>query len=155
MKSPFKGRHFSSEIILFCVRWYLKSALSYQELSDMLYERGIDVNKSTIWRWIQRYAPELKKRVFQKIKQIQTWHHIDETPIKIKGKWKYLYRAVDHDGNTIDFMLSDHKNLPEAKRFLMQLLSRYHVKKSPKYIVTDKNPAYPSAGVVKICLFEL
>ena len=68
MKFPFKGRHFSSEIILFCVRWYLKSALSYQELSDMLYERGIDVNKSTIWRWIQRYAPELKKRVFKKIK---------------------------------------------------------------------------------------
>ena len=56
-----------------------------------------------------------------------------------------MYRAVDHDGNTIDFMLSNHKNLPEAKRFLMQLLSRSHVKKSPKYIVTDKNPAYPSA----------
>ena len=145
MKSPFKGQHFSGEIILFCVRWYCQTALSYQQLSDMLHERGVEVNKTTIWRWIQKYAPELKKRVMNKVKFVGHWHHIDETVIKVKGEQKYLYRAIDRSGNTIDFMLSHHKSACSARRFFVSMLNKPHVRKSPKYIITDKNLSFPAA----------
>tara|TARA_B100000614_G_scaffold241208_1_gene242162 strand:- start:87 stop:389 length:303 start_codon:yes stop_codon:yes gene_type:complete len=98
------------EVILQCMRWYLKYPLSYRQLSEMMSERGVEVNHTTIYRWIQRYAPEFEKKLRWYSSPIGFSWRIDETYIKVKGEWKYLYRAIDKNGDTIDFMLS-HKIL--------------------------------------------
>ena len=140
--SPFKWRHYEPEIILLCVRWYLRYPLSYRQISEMMKERGIEVNHSTIYRWVQKYAPELEKRVKPYLSPIGKSWRVDETYIKIKGKWKYLYRAIDSDGNTIDFMLSATRNRSAAYRFFKKILKKEN---SPQVINTDKNAAYPLA----------
>jgi transposase-like protein len=144
MKNPFKGRHFTSEIILFCLRWYLQSPLSYQQVADLVIERGLNVNKSTVWRWIQCYAPKLKHKLKKYLKCSTTVHHYDETYMKVRGKLRYLYRAVDSNGNTLDFVLSVKKDKSSAIQFLRRVLSQNHVTR-PGTIVTDKNPSYSAA----------
>ena len=91
--NPFKWRHFESEIILLCVRWYLRYSLSYRDLEEMMQERGLSVDHTTIYRWVQRYAPELDKRCRAHLKPTNDSYRVDETYIKIKGQWKYLYRT--------------------------------------------------------------
>jgi transposase, IS6 family len=103
MKNDFKWRHFQGEIILWAVRWYCKYGISYRELEEMMSERGINVDHSTIYRWVQHNAPELHKRMKCYFRAYNDSWRVDETYIKIKGEWKYLYRAVDSRGNTIDF----------------------------------------------------
>ena len=100
----FKWRHFESEIILLGVRWYLRYSLSYRDLEEMMLERGITVDHTTIYRWVQRYGPELDKRCRPSLRATNDSWRVDETYIKVKGHWKYLYRAVDSKGNTLDFM---------------------------------------------------
>ena len=92
---PFKWRHFEAEIILLCVRWYLRYALSYREMEEMMWERGLRVDHTTIYHWVQRYAPELEKRCRPHLKACTASWKVDETYIKIKKAWMYLYRAVD------------------------------------------------------------
>jgi len=113
---PFKWRHFQSEIILLTVRWYLRYGLSYRDLEEMMLERGSQVDHTTIYRWVQVYSPELDKRCRRYLKPTNDSWRVDETYIKIKGVWKYLYRAVDSQGNTLDFMLSAKRDakLPNA-----------------------------------------
>jgi len=140
----FKWRHYEPEIILCCVRWYLRYSLSYRDLMEMMQERGLEIIHTTIYRWIQHYAPELEKRVKPFLKTPNGSWRIDETYIKIKGKWHYLYRAVDKFGNTIDFYLSKTRNAKAAKRFLVKALNAKH-NEDPYVITVDKNPAYPTA----------
>ena len=102
----FKWRHYESEIILLCVRWYLRYSLSYRDLEEMMNERGLSVDHTTIYRWVQAYAPELERRIRPHLRLTNDSYRVDETYIKVKGAWKYLYRAVDSTGQTIDFMLS-------------------------------------------------
>ena len=97
---PFKGRHSESHIILLCVRWYPRYSLSYRDLKEMMAERGLKIDHTTIYRWVQRYAPELEKRCKPHLKPTNDSWRVDETYIKVKGEWKYLYRAVDSAGNT-------------------------------------------------------
>lgn len=113
-------------------------------LEEMMSERGITVDHTTVYRWVQHYAPELKNRCdWYKRRYASRWH-LDETYIKVKGEWKYLYRAIDEQGNTIDFYLSQRRNAIAAKRFLKKL-----IKSNPtcdvSLINTDKNPAYNQA----------
>ena len=103
--SPFKWRQFEGEIILMCVRWYLRYALSYRDLKEIMGERGLAIDHTTIFRWVQRYTPELEKRCRPCLKPTNDSYRVDETYIKVKRKWKYLYRAVDSEGNTLDFLL--------------------------------------------------
>ena len=106
--NPFKGRHFQRDIILWAVRWYCKYGISYRELQEMLAERGVNVDHSTIYRWVQRYAPEMEKRLrwyWRNPSDLCPWH-MDETYVKVNGRWAYLYRAVDSRGRTVDFYLS-------------------------------------------------
>lgn len=100
----FKWRHFLPEMILLNVRWYCRYAF-YRDLEEMM-ARGMEVDHSTINRWVLKYAPELDKRIRSHLKQTNNSWRVDETYIKAKGAWKYLYRAVDSDGNTLDFLLS-------------------------------------------------
>jgi len=110
----------------------------------MVNERGLEVNHSTIFRWVQRYAPELDKRIRPHLKPTNDSWRVDETYIKVKGKDRYLYRAVDSDGNTLDFLLTAKRNAEAAKRFLCKALSAVHAHE-PRVINVDKNAAYPKA----------
>jgi len=142
--SLFKRRRFPVEIILLCVRWYCKYGISYRDLAEMMQERGIAVDPSTIFRWVQRYAPELEKRVRRHQGHRSGSWRVDETYVRVSDKWKYLSRAVDKHGQLIDFMLSDRRNTRAAYRFLrraVKTMSDY----PPESITTDKLASYPKA----------
>ncbi len=143
-KQPFKWRHFQSDIILLCVRWYLRYPLSYRHLEEMMLERGLTVDHSTIYRWVQYYAAELDKRCRPYLRPTNDSWRVDETYIEVKGKWKYLYRAVDSLGNTLDFMLSAKRDARAAGRFFRKVLNAEH-NQTPRVINVDKNAAYPPA----------
>jgi transposase-like protein len=140
----FKWRHYESEIILLCVRWYLRYSLSYRDLEEMMNERGLSVDHTTIYRWVQAYAPELEKRIRPHLRPTNDSYRVDETYIKVKGAWKYLYRAVDSTGQTVDFMLSAKRDARAAKRFFRKMLKAAK-HQSPRVINVDWNKAYPLA----------
>src|SRR5665811_755660 len=142
--NSFKWKHYAGDIILLNVRWYLKYSLSYRNLEEMMAERGITVDHTTIMRWVHQYSPEIEKKVRRYLRPTNDSWRMDETYIKVKGEYKYLYRAVDSNGNTIDFMLSAKRNKEAAKRFLKKALGSKH-NQIPGAITVDKNPAYPSA----------
>ena len=141
---PFKWRHFEAEIILLCIRWYLRYALSYRDLEEMMWERGLRVDHTTIYRWVQRYAPELEKRCQPHLKGTTDSWRVDETYVKMKGVWMYLYRAMDSHGNTLEFLLSATRDAQAAKRFFAKALGASHTV-TPRVITVDKNAAYPKA----------
>ena len=140
----FKWKHFSDEIILWTVRWYCQFALTYRDLVMMMAERGLSACHTTIMRWVHQYAPEFKKRLKKFLKLSNDSYRVDETYIKVKGVWHYLYRAIDSDGNTLDWMLSETRNKKAAEKFFKQVLSNDHCS-SPRVIGVDKNAAYPLA----------
>jgi len=144
LSNSFKWKHFAGEIILLNVRWYLKYALSYKNLEEIMAERGIIVDHTTIMRWVHEYSPEIEKKIRRQLRPTNDSWRVDETYIKIKGKWKYFYRAVDSNGDTIDFMLSAKRNKKAANRFFKKALSSNH-NQIPRVITVDKNPAYPPA----------
>jgi IS6 family transposase len=133
----FKFKQYESEIILLTVRWYLKYSLSYRNLAEMMGERGLHMAHTTIMRWIHQFGPELDKRIRPYLKPTNDSFRTDETYIKVKGEWKYLYRAVDSRGNTIDFMLSENRDAPAAKRFFEKALTSPH-NQLPRVINVDK-----------------
>jgi transposase-like protein len=143
-KQPFKWKHFEGGIILWLVRWYCRYALSYKDLKEMAAERGLFVERSTIFRWVQEYAPEINKRMKPHLKMTCDSWKLDETYVKIKGKWHYLYRAIDKQGNTLDWMLSNQRNKKAAKRFFKKLLGNKHTV-DPRVINVDKSPTFPPA----------
>ena len=145
VQQSFQRLHYPVEIILLCLRWYLAYGLSLRNLEEMMLERGIGVDHSTIHRWVLRLSPLLVK-VSKKHRTIYgggTWY-ADETYIKIKGKWTYLYRAVNANGDTLDFMLSRHRNQKAALKFFRQNL---HQNGSPHTINIDKSKANTAALV--------
>src|SRR5258708_2680632 len=95
----FKGRHFEAEVIVLCVRWYLRFGLSFRNLEELMVERNVTVDHVTIWRWVQRYAPELDRRCRSELRMTNRSWRADETYLRIAGKWTYLYRAVDSSGD--------------------------------------------------------
>jgi transposase, IS6 family len=105
----FKWRQFEPEFILLAVGWYLRFSLSYRDVEELLAERGLHADHVTVWRWVQRYAPEIERRLRPRLRPTNDSWRADETYIRVKGKWVYLYRAVDSGGATIDFLLSAHQ----------------------------------------------
>jgi len=142
--TSFKWRHFEAEIILLCVRWYLKYSLSYRDLEEMMQERSLYVDHTTIYRWVQHSAPELEKRSRAHLKVTTDSWRVDETYVKVKKVWMYLYRAVDSQGNTLEFLLSSTRDATAAKQFFQKMLGAAHTV-SPRVITVDKNAAYPKA----------
>ncbi len=143
-QNPFKWRHDEADIILLCVRWYLRYSLSYRDLEEMMRERGLHVDHTTIYRWVQRYAPELEKRCKPHLNTTTDSWRVDETYVKVKKVWMYLYRAVDSQGNTLEFLLSATRDSEAAKRFFAKTLAAPHTT-TPRVIAVDKNAAYPKA----------
>lgn len=143
-KQPFKWKHYQGEVILLCVRWYLKYALSYRNLEEIMCERGLSVDHTTIYRWVMIYAPLIEKKSRKYLKSTNDSWRVDETYIKVKGKWKYLYRAVDSNGQTLDFMLSAKRDKKAAKKFLIKVFKGRQDKQA-RVINVDKSPTYPTA----------
>jgi len=139
----FKGHRFEKDIILTCVRWYLAYPLSYRNLEEMMEERGIGVDHSNICRWVQKFTPQLEAafRKGRKRPVGKSWR-MDETYIKIKGQWKYLYRAVDKEGQTIDFLLTAGRDKKAALRFLRKATRQHGL---PDKAAIDKSGANTAA----------
>ncbi|AXY11233.1 IS6 family transposase (plasmid) [Bacillus thuringiensis LM1212] len=143
-ENMFKWKHYQPDIILLTIRWYLRYNLSFRDLVEMMEERGLSLAHTTIMRWVHQYGPDLKKRIRKRLKPTNDSWRVDETYLKIKGKKMYLYRAVDSEGNTIDFYLSQRRNAKAAKRFLKKALTSCHATK-PRTITADGDKAYPVA----------
>jgi putative transposase len=121
----FKGRHFDQSVILLCVRWYLAYGLSLRDLREMMAERGISIDHSTIHRWVIHFSPLLLERFNLRKRAVTGKWHLDETYIKVRGRWMYLYRAIDNNGDTVEFHFSEDRDLPAAKRFFRKALERH------------------------------
>jgi transposase-like protein len=141
----FRGRHFADEIIVLCVRWYLRFSLSYRDLEELMAERNLTVDHTTVWRWVQRYAPELNRRVRRELKPMGTSWRADETYIRVAGRWMYLYRAIDSAGATIDFYLSRTRDLAAATAFFRKCLHGAHHPR-PRVINVDGHASYRGAA---------
>jgi len=113
----FKWRHFEPAVITCAVSWYLRFSLSYRNVEELLTERGLGADHTTVWRWVQRYAPILDQRCRRELKPTNGSWRVDETYVRVKGKWMYLFRAVDSAGATVDFLLGAHRDADAAKRF--------------------------------------
>ena len=130
----FKGRHFDRSVILLCVRWYLAYNLSLRDLEEMMAERGITLDHTTIHRWVVRFSPLLLERFNRRKRAVTGKWHVDESYIKVRGRWMYSYRAIDNVGDTVEFYFSEQRDLPAAKRFFRTALARHG---RPERVVID------------------
>ena len=140
----FKGRHFDQEIVVLCVRWYLSFKLSFRDLVAMMSERGIIMAHTTILRWVQHYTPEFEKRWRRFARSVGGSWRMDETYVRVKGEWVYLYRAVDKAGKTVDFYMSPKRDVNAAKTFLRKAMKGQRV---PTKITLDAYAASHRAVV--------
>jgi putative transposase len=130
----FKGVHFVKDIILTCVRWYVAYPLSYRQVEELMEECGVELDHATIHRWVLKYSPQLEEKFHPRKRPVGRRWRMDETYIRVKGEWRYLYRAVDKTGQTIDFLLTEHRDTEAALRFLRQAIGRHGV---PETITID------------------
>ena len=137
-----KGCHFPKCIVLQAVYWYLRYALSYRDIEELMQERGVDVDHATLQRWVVKYTPMVEAKFRMKKRTVGRSWRMDETYIKIKGTWHYLYRAVDREGNTIDFLLTKKRDTKAAKRFLIKAIGSNGL---PEKITIDKSGANKAA----------
>jgi putative transposase len=138
----FKGSQFEREIILWGVRWYVAYPISYRQLEEMMGERGVTVDHSTLNRWVIKYAPEFEKQFRRRQRPVGRSWRVDETYVKIKGQWAYLYRAVDKEGHTIDFLLTPTCDRDAAETFLRKAIRTQGL---PEKITIDKSGATTAA----------
>jgi putative transposase len=138
MAIDFKGVHYPKSVILYAVFFYVRYAVSYRDLEEILAERGVTVDHTTLNRWVVKFAPLIAAQAQARKRPTANSWRVDETYIKVKGKWTYLYRAVDRDGQTLDFMLSDRRDLAAARRFFRRAIAANGV---PDRVVIDKSGA--------------
>ena len=143
-KDDFKGRHFEAGLIVQAVSWYLRYPLSYRDIEELLLERGLAVDHSTVNRWVLAYAPLIERRLRPFRKPHCGSVRVDETYVRIRGEWRYLYRAIDKHGEAVDFLLTAKRDLDAAKRFFRKMLKDGPLL-SPDRIGTDGAGTYPGA----------
>jgi transposase-like protein len=129
--NPFPWRHYEGAIILLCVRWYLRYSLSYRDLEEIMVERGLRLDHSTICRGVQRYAPQWEQHVRAPLRPTNDSWRVDETYIKVRGEWMYLYRALDSAGNTLEFVFSPFRHAQAAEYFFRKALGGVHTVMPP------------------------
>jgi transposase-like protein len=134
----FKGRHFNHLLIIQAVRWYITYKLSFRDICSLMAERGVTLVHTTVMRWVQHYVPVFEKRWKKYARTVGSSWRVDETYIKVKGKWHYLYRAVDKQGRTVDFLLSNNRDKAAASRFFKKALG---TNEAPEKITLDGNQA--------------
>ena len=142
MAVSFKGAHFPPAVILMGVRWYLAYPLSTRHVEELMEERGVKVDHSTINRWVVKYSPQLEQEFHRRKRPDWVSWRMDETYIKVKGEWKYLYRAVDKYGKTIDFVLTEKRDSKAALKFLKKAICRNGL---PEKITIDGSDANAAA----------
>ena len=142
MAVSFKGAHFPQDIILMGVRWYVAYPLSYRHVEELMEERGVSVDHATINRWVVKYSPQLEAAFHRCKRPVWISWRMDETYIRVKGEWRYLYRAVDKTGQTSDFLLTEHRDTEAALRFLKKAIRRHGV---PEKITIDGSEANEAA----------
>src|ERR671918_1881422 len=142
MAVSFKGAHFPEEIILTGVRWYVAYPLSTRHVEELMLERGVHVDHSTINRWVVKYSPQLEEAFHCRKRPVWVSWRMDETYLRVKGQWSYLYRAVDKTGQTIDFLLTEQRDERAAKRFLTKAIRRHGV---PDKVTIDGSEANAAA----------
>ena len=140
-RSAFAGYRFPPEVITLAVRWYLRFGLSYRDVEELLAERGIEVDHVTVYRWVQRFAPEFAEAARARQHVVGDRWHVDETYLKVKGTWRYLFRAIDQFGQVIDGYLSHRRDAKAARRFLERAIGRTRI--SPVEVTTDRYRVYP------------
>ncbi len=139
-----RGYRFPTEVILWAVRWYLQFPISSRDLERMLADRGVPVDHVTLYRWVQRFAPELERRLRRHLRPCRGPWHVDATSVRVGGQWRYLDRAVDGTGQTVDFRLSATRDKRAARRFFRRALKR-ETTRHPRVIVTDRLASSPGA----------
>jgi putative transposase len=138
----FKGSHFERDVILWGVRWYVAYPISYRQLEEMMQDRGVEVDHSTLNRWVLKYVPLLEQEFRARKCPVGRSWRMDETYIRIKGVWKYLYRAVDKAGATVDFLLTAKRDRKAALRFLRKAFGQHG---TPEKVTIDKSGANKAA----------
>jgi transposase, IS6 family len=141
--SAFSGRGFADDVIALAVRWYVRYRLSYADLAEWLAERGVDVERSTVYRWVRRFLPLLGEAARRYRRPVGGRWRVDETYCRLKGRWAYCYRAIDQHGQVVDVYFSDRRNVAAARAFFERATAETGV--TPQRVVTDKAACYPPA----------
>jgi transposase-like protein len=147
-RSAFAGFRFPSDVIVLAVCWYLRFGLSYRDLEELLAERGVAVDHVSIYRWVQRFTPLLADAARPCRHRVGDRWQADETYVKVAGRWRYVYRAIDQFGQVIDVLVSPRRDVGAARRFFQQAIGATKV--TPAEVTTDKAPVYP--GVLEALL---
>jgi putative transposase len=142
LRKVIKRTHYPLEVMLTCVRWYVAYPLSLRHIEEMMAERGVVVDHATVHRWSLKIVPVLAKVCRHRKRSVGKSWRMDETYVKIRGRWRYLYRAVDQDGDTVDFLLTAHRDEAAACRFLKRAIDRHD---RPTTITIDKSGANTAA----------
>jgi transposase-like protein len=141
-RSAFAGFCFPPEVIVLAVRWYLRFALSYRDVEELLTERGVQVDHVTIYRWVQRFTPLLAEAARPCRHAVGDRWQVDETYVKVAGQWRYVYRAIDQFGQVIDVFVSPRRDAAAARRFFQRAIGTMGI--APVEVVTDHAPVYPA-----------
>jgi transposase-like protein len=129
-------------VVVLAIRWYLRFGLSYRDVEELLAERGIEVDHVTIYRWVQRFTPLLAEAARPCRHAVGDRWYVDETYVKVAGRWRYVYRAIEQFGQVIDVFMSTHRDVKAVRRFLQRAIGT--TKATPVEVVTDRAPVYPA-----------
>jgi len=141
-RSTFAGFRFPPDVIVLAVRWYLRFGLSYRDVEELLAERGVEVDHVTIYRWVQRFTPLLAEAARPCRHLVGNRWHVDETYVKVAGRWRYVYRAIDQFSQVIGVLVSPRRDATAARRFFHRAIGE--IKVVPAEITTDQAPVYPA-----------
>jgi transposase-like protein len=141
-RSAFAGFCFPPDVIVLAVRWYLRFALSYRDVEELLADRGVEVDHVTIYRWVQRFTPLLAEAARPCRHAVGDRWQVDETYVKVAGQWRYVYRAIDQFGQVIDVFVSRQRDAKAARRFFQRAIGSTKV--TPAEVTTDQAPVYPA-----------